>query len=134
MTSMKQGTGSDPFADEEPEEEEQTEADDDPATDPKPETQPSTGGNSADDSESEFPYVVRRQRVKDERSNEHVAFLRDEYSELEAEILEGVAEELGMQQKDISVIDVREALVELGGRHNAELAEILDDWGYEHLR
>jgi len=128
MGSMKEGPGTDPFADET---DETDETDDktgaEPETEPEPEPTESM-------STSDIPYVMRRQRVKDDRPNEHVAFLRDEYSNLEAQLLADVADELGMSQKDVSLLDVREALVELGDRHNEELAQILDEWGYEHLK
>lgn len=125
MGSMKEGPGTDPFADDDEESDEEPEPEPETETESKPTDTMST---------TDIPYVVRRQRVKDDRPNEHVAFLRDEYSNLEAQILADVADELGMSQKDVSLLDIREALVELGNRHDEELAEILNEWGYEHLR
>ncbi|WP_226024013.1 hypothetical protein [Halomicrobium salinisoli] len=147
MTTMKEGPGDDPFADDDDVEESEEQSDTEPVQDPDPEpeldpepepeeTQDDEQGSetSTTMSTSEIPYVVRRQTVKEERQNEHVAFLRDEYAELEGEILDGVADELDMRSKEVSVTDLREAFVELGDRHQGELAEILEEWGYEHLK
>lgn len=126
MAGMKEGPGSDPFTDDE-----SSGVDD-------PNRQESESTDATDSTESvdtaEIPYVVRRQTVKEERNNEHVAFLRDEYAELEADVLDDVADELGMRSKDVSVTDLREAFVALASRHPEEVANILDEWGYEHLR
>ncbi len=148
MTTMKEGPGDDPFADDDDAEEREEQSDPEPVQesesepemDPEPEPDETRddeqGGSetSSTVSTDEIPYVVRRQTVKEERQNEHVAFLRDEYAELEGEILDGVADELDMRSKAVSVTDLREAFVELGDRHQEELAEILEDWGYEHLK
>lgn len=144
---MKEGPGDDPFADdddaEESEEQAAPEPDPDPEPELEPESEPEPDEAQADERESEtsstmstsdIPYVVRRQTVKEKRQNEHVAFLRDEYAELEGDILDGVADELDMRSKEVSVTDLREAFVELGNRHQQELAEILEGWGYEHLK
>lgn len=134
MAGMKEGPGSDPFADE----------DDSEDDDAEPDTQAEALNESTDNNEanqqsqtmstSEIPYVVRRQTVKEERNNEHVAFLRDEYADMEADILDDVADELGMRSNDVSVTDLREAFVALADRHPEEVAAILEDWGYEHLK
>lgn len=128
MGGMKEGPGSDPFADDSGDEE--TEERMSEASTSKEPTDTTTDSMST----SEIPYVVRRQTVKEDRNNEHVAFLRDEYADLEAEVLDAVADELDMRSKDVSVTDLREAFVELGSRHESELADILEDWGYEHLK
>lgn len=145
MTTMKEGPGDDPFADDDDAEESEEQLDPEPVQDPEPELEPEPEPDKTQANEqqsetsdsmstSEIPYVVRRQTVKEERQNEHVAFLRDEYAELEGEILDGVADDLDMRSKEVSVTDFREAFVELGNRHQEELAEILEDWGYEHLK
>jgi len=124
MTTMKDGPGDDPFADDEPKDESKATDNDVPETEPEPDTEPM--------SKQDFPYVMRRERVKDDRPNEHVAFLRDEYSDPESDVRGAVASEMDMREKDLSVIDLREAFVELADRHPDELAEILDEWGYEY--
>ncbi|KAA9404809.1 hypothetical protein EGO51_15785 [Haloarcula hispanica] len=133
MAGMKEGPGEDPFA------EETTDEQDDPAPDPAPETtaeSPSESESDSTDSMStdEIPYVIRRQTVKEDRDNEHVAFLRDEYAELEDQVRGDVADELGMRSKDVSVTDLREAFVELAAENPDTVASILESWGYEHLK
>ncbi|WP_058991383.1 hypothetical protein [Haloarcula sp. CBA1127] len=133
MTGMKEGPGEDPFA------EDTTDEQDDPALDPTPETTAESQTESESDSTDsmstdEIPYVIRRQTVKEDRDNEHVAFLRDEYAELEDQVRADVADELDMRSKDISVTDLREAFVELAAENPDTVASILESWGYEHLK
>jgi hypothetical protein len=145
MTTMKEGPGDDPFADDDNAEESEEQSDPEPVQAPEADRKTAPESDDTQDNEQgsetsstvstdEIPYVVRRQTVKEERQNEHVAFLRDGYAELEGEILDGVADELDMRSKEVSVTDLREAFVELGNRHQEDLAEILEDWGYEHLK
>ncbi|WP_435197446.1 hypothetical protein [Natronomonas sp. EA1] len=128
MTGMKQGAGDDPFASDteaEPESEVETEADQE-TTDANAEagSQDSTAGKRA------MPYVLVRDTVKDQRTNEHVYFLRDEFSEVEDELHTAVAEELGMAKKDVYLTDVREALV--ASADAKAVADVLLEWGYEY--
>jgi flagellar biosynthesis/type III secretory pathway M-ring protein FliF/YscJ len=125
MTTMKDGPGSDPFSDDE------DQADGDEATtesksEPEPET-PETEMNTTE----KYPYVLRRDTVKDERDNEHVAFLRDEFADLEQDIVSDVADELDMRVKDVSVTDIREAMVQVASENPERMAEVLLDWGYD---
>lgn len=128
MTTMKDGPGSDPFAGDD----DQNESEEDPVDEP----------SSASDDESnrtdetkrttqKYPYVLRRDTVKDERNNEHVAFLRDEYAELEDEIVRDVATELELREKDVSVTDIREAMVQVASENPERMAEVLLEWGYD---
>lgn len=133
MAGMKEGPGEDPFADD------PTDEQDDPAPDPEPEptaeSHPEPERNTSDSmSTKEIPYVIRRQTVKEDRDNEHVAFLRDEYAELEDQVRADVADELDMRSKDVSVTDLREAFVELAAENPDAVASILESWGYEHLK
>ena len=130
---MKEGPGEDPFADDPSDEQ------DDPAPDPEPETTAESNAESEPDttdsmSTNEIPYVIRRQTVKEDRDNEHVAFLRDEYAELEDQVRADVADELDMRSKDVSVTDLREAFVEHAAENPDAVASILESWGYEHLK
>lgn len=128
--TMKEGTGSDPFADDDVDDQEGsgTSSDEAPTTET---TGTTTNTPSMSSQETQYPYVLRRDTVKDERTNEHVAFLRDEYADLEDEIQKAVAEELDLKQKDVSVTDIREAMVEVASRHPDEMAEVLLEWGYD---
>jgi len=135
MAGMKEGPGDDPFAD------------DDEDDDLEPGTgmpEVDTGDNrtvaeepdDADESMStdQIPYVVRRQTVKEDRNRELVIFARDDFADLEDDVRSAVADELGMSNSDVPVTDIREAYIELASRHPGEMAEILDEWGFEHLK
>lgn len=129
MTTMKDGPGSDPFADDD----DQDEADHDDL-----DAESSTESNTAPDSteadmshKEKYPYVLRRNTVKDERDNEHVAFLRDEYADLEEDIVSDVADELDMRTNDMSVTDIREAMVQVASENPDRMAEVLLEWGYD---
>ncbi|MDT3437282.1 hypothetical protein [Haloarcula sp. 1CSR25-25] len=133
MAGMKEGPGEDPFADDPSDEQDES------APDPAPETTAESHTESESDttdtmSTNEIPYVIRRQTVKEDRDNEHVAFLRDEYAELEDQVRADVADELDMRSKDVSVTDLREAFVELAAENPDAVASILESWGYEHLK
>jgi hypothetical protein len=78
-----------------------------------------------------IPWVLRRSRVKEDRENVHQFFLREEYSAREDEIIEAVADELDLRQKDIQKLDVREAMV--AAADPEEVAAVLREWGYEYL-
>ena len=79
-----------------------------------------------------IPWVLRRSRVKEDRENVHQFFLREEYSTREDEILEAVAGELDMRQKDLQKLDVREAMV--ASADPEAIADVLREWGYEYLK
>jgi len=79
-----------------------------------------------------IPWVLRRSRVKEDRENVHQFFLREEYSTREDEILEAVASELDMRQKDLQKLDVREAMV--ASADPEAIADVLREWGYEYLK
>jgi hypothetical protein len=79
-----------------------------------------------------IPWVLRRSRVKEDRENVHQFFLREEYSTREDEILEAVAAELDMRQKDLQKLDVREEMV--AAADPEDIAAVLREWGYEYLK
>lgn len=79
-----------------------------------------------------IPWVLRRSRVKEDRENVHQFFLREEYSTREDEIIEAVAGELDMRQKDLQKLDVREAMV--ASADPEAIAAVLREWGYEYLK
>lgn len=96
------------------------------------------GGGPVDDADGQtkaeadgIPWVLRRSRVKEDRENVHQFFLREEYSAREDEIIEAVASDLELRQKDIQKLDVREAMV--AAADPADIAEVLRDWGYEYI-
>lgn len=132
MAGMKEGAGEDPFAEDSDDDQDVESADvSTPSetvstTESERETQ-STDSTVATD---EIPYIIRRQTVKEDRNDRHTYFLREEFVELEDEIHEAVADELDTRQKDVSVTDVREAIVATADAD--EVAEKLREWGVEH--
>jgi flagellar biosynthesis/type III secretory pathway M-ring protein FliF/YscJ len=133
MAGMKEGPGEDPFAEDTTDDQADSAPDADPKTALESDSEPDHDTTDTM-STNDIPYVIRRQTVKEDRDNEHVAFLRDEYAELEDQIRADVADELDMRSKDVSVTDLREAFVELAAENPDAVAEILESWGYEHLR
>lgn len=125
MTTMKDGPGSDPFSDDEDQDD-----GDEATTESKSEPEPETTETEMNTTEK-YPYVLRRDTVKDERDNEHVAFLRDEFADLEQDIVSDVADELDMRVKDVSVTDIREAMVQVASENPERMAEVLLEWGYD---
>lgn len=129
MAGMKEGPGDDPFADDDTEESnksvEQVSGTDESGQQSST-TEPTT--------QSQYPYVLRRQTVKEDRNRELVIFARDEFAELEDDVRKAVADELGMSSNDVPVTDLREAYIEVARRHPETMAEVLNDWGYEALK
>lgn len=130
MAGMKEGPGSDPFADDESDEKsdvdttEVTETNDIPSTEPR----------SVETTTTDIPYAVRRQTVKEDRNHELVIFARDEFQELEDDVRQAVADELGMSAGNVPVTDIREAYIEVARRNPDDMADVLLEWGYDHLR
>ncbi|WP_135822327.1 hypothetical protein [Halostella litorea] len=101
---------------------------DDDATD---DTDDAGNSDDGDDEPTEIPWVLRRSRVKEDRDNVHQFFLRDEYSAAEDAIMDAVADELDIREKDLKKLDVREAMVATA---DAEaIAATLSEWGYEYV-
>lgn len=130
---MKSGSGDDPFADPAPEDdgEELTEDEElDESLLGSEEDEPRRVEESEDEEGEEFPYVMRRSKVKEDRDDVHQFFLRDEAAQGETQLLRDLEDELG---KDVMKLDAREAAYIVAQRHPEEVAEVLRDWGYEHL-
>jgi predicted acylesterase/phospholipase RssA len=97
--------------------------------DPKPTNAKIIDFASQDKSDSDNPksYYSERDTVKENRKMVQY-FLRDETQEIEDEIHERIEKEM---EADISLIDVREAIVRMAADHISEIADELRDWGYE---
>jgi hypothetical protein len=103
------------------------------SSDGKADTTEPDGADAMSKAEADgIPWVLRRSRVKEDRENVHQFFLREEYSTREDEILEAVADELDMRQKDLQKLDVREAMV--AAADPEDIAAVLREWGYEYLK
>jgi hypothetical protein len=127
MTGMKEGAGDDPFADDVEEERTETESSDAPPTEST-----TVDTTTHTDSSDDLPYVLIRDGVSDGRKL--VRFeLRDEFRDLDDEVRRVVADELGTAPSDQYIMDVREAMVAVAARHPQEVAEMMREWGCEHL-
>mgnify|MGYP000129703136 CR=1 FL=1 len=137
MTGMKEGTGSDPFAEdidetdsEEPSEGTGSRGDSVLEEQSEPvESDPSTGASeqSGRPSKADIPYIFRRDRVTDERTL-HSFYLREMYEEVEEEARHGVQQRLG---ENVPKADLREAMLLVAARDLDAVADELREWGYD---
>lgn len=128
MTGMKEGAGEDPFADDD----ESTESELGERSDTN-ETQPSS--NSATEptkrrrpsqQQIQIPYKFRRDGVQDGR-NRVPLFLQSDTKSAERDALRELEERF---DNDVSLTDLREALVKVGLHHLDEVEDNLEEWGY----
>jgi hypothetical protein len=136
MTGMKEGAGEDPFA-------EETDS-----TESKSAERPNTGetrtGDSRESADStvetgmddqrssreqqaiRIPYKFRRNGVQDGR-NRVPLFLQEDTKRAERDALRELE---GRFDDDVSLTDLREALVQVGLDHLDEVESGLEEWGY----
>lgn len=76
---------------------------------------------------SEIPWLLRRDVVKDDRPHVHQLFVRED-TDAEARRAESRLEE--RLDTDVYRLDAREAMYLVGMRHLDEVAELLEEWGY----
>jgi len=136
MTGMKEGTGSDPFAEDvvdEPGADEQDEPvlEEQPAETASSEPESDVGAKPPErtrrPSKDEIPYIFRRSRVTDERTL-HSFYLRDQYEQVEEDTRHGVQQRLGEQ---VPKADLREAMLFVAARDLDAVADELREWGYD---
>lgn len=132
MTGMKEGTGSDPFAEDDPEEETgQDTAEGEVVLEERSTTGTSTAANPPErtrrPSKEDIPYIFRRDRVTDERTL-HSFYLRDMYEQIEEEARHGVQQRLG---ENVPKADLREAMLIVAARDLDAVADELREWGYD---
>lgn len=116
MTGMKEGTGDDPFADDDEPEERGGGA----VVETEPETTPEV-------STPEIPWKFRRDGVQDGRDRVPL-FLLEETKRNERELKAAVETAL---DENVSLTDLREAAYRVAMRHEAEVADELREWGYD---
>ena len=85
------------------------------------------GSQDKSDSDNSASYYHRRDTVKENRKMVQY-FLRDETQDTEDEIHAEIEQEL---EADVSLIDVREAIVRVAADHIGEIADELREWGYD---
>ena len=143
---MKSGA-SDPFADDEPTQADAEAAestDEDEAEPAETETEPSdttatpepTTETTADDqdagvtglSREELPFILRREKVKDERPEVHQLFVQADTHERAVEAERDLE---AMLDVDLSRTDAREAIYLAGMANLEEAADVLRRWGYD---
>lgn len=137
---MKSGAGSDPFAgesgdDSNPEAEQEASnnrtaelsgSESDSKSEIETSSAPGSLDKDSEQSEDTLPYIFARNTVKSDRKMVQY-FLRDETQGVEKDAQRAIEEELGT---DVSLIDLREALVLAGAGHLDEVADELRNWGY----
>ncbi|MFD1599947.1 hypothetical protein [Halobellus rarus] len=122
MTGMKQGAGENPFADDSVDDEttepvaEDAQSDDSPAETEEQTTQ----------KPMQIPYKFRRDGVQEGR-NRVPLFLQPETKTAEREMLRDLEDHF---DDDVSLTDLREALVMVGLEHREEIEAQLEEWGY----
>lgn len=130
MTGMKQGAGENPFAEESDSEESKADSetsDATPSTDTDPEgTEANESERSTQRQPMQIPYKFRRDGVQDSRSRVPL-FLQKDTKSAEREALRVLEEEL---DENVSLTDLREALVKVGLEHLDEVEGHLEEWGY----
>lgn len=133
MTGMKEGAGEDPFADDEDTiESESTGSAGTPSSDrPERKTSSSSGTSSTttrgqNNQQMQIPYKFRRDGVQDGRDRVPL-FLQGETKSAEREALRELEERF---DANVSLTDLREALVKVGLEHLNEVEDQLEQWGY----
>lgn len=136
MTGMKEGAGENPFAEDPPsstadtsEETSPVDPDPEPPTDDEPE---STATATADSQQSQqrrsmqIPYKFRRDGVQDGRDRVPL-FLQPETKRAERDALRELEKRF---DDDVSLTDLREALVMAGLDHLDDVEDQLEEWGH----
>lgn len=133
MTGMKEGAGEDPFADT-TESDELSESDEAPSNEQPTDAQENTTGTerarergeSRARREMQIPYKFRRDGVQDGRSRVPL-FLQKETKRAERDAQRELEDRF---EDDVSLTDLREALVLTGLEHLDEVELELEEWGY----
>ena len=86
------------------------------------------GGHAAE--AADIPWVLRRSSVKDDRPNMTQFFLQDDTDRAEREFQRELEELL---EKDVYLLDLREAAYRVAMDHPEEVAAVLREWGYDYL-
>ncbi|WP_424016379.1 hypothetical protein ACOZ4N_01205 (plasmid) [Halorientalis pallida] len=135
MTGMKEGAGEDPFAEDSSSTastsvEEPDTRDSQPSTDTTPETAEGksreTRESSSQNQSMQIPYKFRRDGVQDGRDRVPL-FLQDETKSAERDALRELEERF---EENVSLTDLREALVKVGLRDLDDVEKHLEEWGY----
>lgn len=143
MTGMKQGTGDDPFAeddeptvdspDTEPELENTTASETSPSRNSTADSDTRTRTTSRDEAAEQtastsIPYIFKRDSVQEDRERVPL-FLMEETKGAERKLKADLEEEL---DDNVALTDIREATYLVGMNHLSEVVSQLEDWGYDY--
>ena len=121
---MKEGTGGDPFADDDPAPEP---TDSEPTTTMETDTETEPASSTQSSTQSNLPYIYQRDTVKEDR-DQVPFFLRPHVQDLEDDFIDQLEDRLG---RNVYKADAREAaLLTAYNNYIDEVAELLDEWGY----
>jgi hypothetical protein len=124
---MKQGAGDNPFADDDSEETVSEQEDQHQAqTEPEPREEKRSSETESSRRQMQIPYKFRRDGVQDNRSRVPL-FLQDETKRGERDAQRELEARF---DDDVSLTDLREALVLVGLEHLDEVEGQLEEWGY----
>lgn len=128
MTGMKEGAGDDPFADAStPDTDADTHSIETTAGgDNEPSTESAAASTSETERSMQIPYKFRRDGVQDGRDRVPL-FLQPTIKNAERDALR---EFEGRFNENVSITDLREALVIVGLDHLNEVETELEEWGY----
>lgn len=128
MTGMKEGAGEDPFADDSAPPDPSADQQATKATEETPvdTTEETTDSQPSTQKQISIPYKYRRDSVQDGRDRVPL-FLQPETKTAEREALRELEERF---DGNVSLTDLREALVKVGLEHLDETEESLEEWGY----
>lgn len=128
MTGMKEGAGEDPFDDnDESTESASGEQPDIGDTQTSPDTVAETTNiQRSSQQQMQIPYKFRRDGVQDGRSRVPL-FLQSDTKSAERDALRELEERF---DNNVSLTDLREALVKVGLQHLDEVEGNLEEWGY----
>lgn len=123
MNGMKEGAGEDPFADNGSESSNPT--DQEKTVDTNAESK-ATDERQTGRQRMQIPYKFRRDGVQDGRSRVPL-FLQEDTKRAERDALRELEERF---DSNVSLTDLREALVKVGLQHLDEAEDNLEKWGY----
>ncbi|MUV60244.1 hypothetical protein [Halobacterium sp. CBA1126] len=126
MTGMKEGAGEDPFASGgESTDLEESSSSETTTTESKT-TEPESTESSRQQRSMQIPYKFRRDGVQDGRERVPL-FLQSETKSAERDAQRELEDRF---DDDVSLTDLREALMKAGLDHLDEVEEHLEEWGY----
>jgi hypothetical protein len=121
MTGMKEGAGEDPFADDSDSNSDDNVSDNETTTEPE-----TTEMTETTTQPSQIPMIFRRDSVQDGRDR-YPLFLQTETKRDERDALRELEDRF---DTDISLTDMREALILVGLSELNDVERQLRDWGY----